>query len=466
MGKEFDPNQDSTRGIDGNEVDTVDSRQITIDWKERGKEELDADRDLAHTHAIISEIQDDISTPDKRDNQVKFDTISQSDLIRAIEAMLPAPLSISLPKPQWIFPPHDQEISAHKKEPKASTSSTASVPAHDARKQKVIPPPLLGPLKPKKPPQKPVVLPKEKTEPVIKKNPKLQQPPAPIQRQTSTTSKQQAKHLNKALKRKKIDKKDPSLVLNTLDFAGQKIYRPMHHCFITRRSMYLVVFNLQDMMKYVESLKKSKNPNDLCPNPIEEVRYWLHSIHAHIYPPDEGVNGEGMKNDDRYRRVCLVGTHSHSTGEGERVLSEEDLGNINEMLENELNEDDRCVDHLDETTSTPSRLFSAVENSLPGLDPKSGAKPLKERMISITKSLKFLDEVYPISWLRFESHLMHLRQSKTNVSCMLESVVESEAKKKGIPDENIQDALIFFHDTGKLILLSKLSFYLPTGAHI
>ena len=43
--------------------------------------------------------------------------------------------------------------------------------------------------------------------------------------------------------------KDPPLTFHTLDFAGQKLYRPMHHCFITRRAMYIVVFNLQVLVK-------------------------------------------------------------------------------------------------------------------------------------------------------------------------------------------------------------------------
>ena len=47
--------------------------------------------------------------------------------------------------------------------------------------------------------------------------------------------------------------KDPPLTFHTLDFAGQKLYRPMHHCFITQHAFYIVVFNLEDFMKWLHA---------------------------------------------------------------------------------------------------------------------------------------------------------------------------------------------------------------------
>ena len=47
--------------------------------------------------------------------------------------------------------------------------------------------------------------------------------------------------------------KDPPLTFHTLDFAGQKLYRPMHHCFITQHAFYIVVFNLEDFVKWLHA---------------------------------------------------------------------------------------------------------------------------------------------------------------------------------------------------------------------
>ena len=69
-------------------------------------------------------------------------------------------------------------------------------------------------------------------------------PPARVRSSISQGSARQIERLSRSGKGK-----DPPLTFHTLDFAGQKLYRPMHHCFITRRAMYIVVFNLQVLVK-------------------------------------------------------------------------------------------------------------------------------------------------------------------------------------------------------------------------
>ena len=72
-------------------------------------------------------------------------------------------------------------------------------------------------------------------------------PPPPLARVRSSISKGSARKIERLSRSGKG--KDPPLTFHTLDFAGQKLYRPMHHCFITRRAMYIVVFNLQVLVK-------------------------------------------------------------------------------------------------------------------------------------------------------------------------------------------------------------------------
>ncbi len=126
------------------------------------------------------------------------------------------------------------------------------------------------------------------------------------------------------MRKRVVDSKNPSLVLNTLDFAGQKLYRPMHHCFISRRALYIVVFKIPDMLMEA-SRKKS----------LEEVRYWIHSIHSHIYSPEKDMKGE----DKKINRVFLVGTHR-----GDHT--DQDLKKIDKLIKKELYFDDRCCNHL------------------------------------------------------------------------------------------------------------------------
>ena len=473
MGKDFDPDQDPTRGIDNNEVDTVDSREISISWLERGEQDQQEERKHEYSSAIIHELQDE-DVRRKPDHQAQFEVKSEKgllDMIDIVRAKIAKENTRRKPlsKPSPIgFPffgqgtsglldspgqlPHVSVVSVKPtpvKGPVVTTPNVEQRPAPVAEKK-------TGTESVKKVTKQPTTVPESSKKPKVPKHApapkkdKKQRPP-PVERQISTTRKE-AKHINSALKDGKREKKEPSLQLNTLDFAGQKNYRPMHHCFITRRAMYLVIFNLQDMIEYVERLEKSEPSAESGPNPVEEVRYWLHSIHAHIYPPDQPE--ESKAKDDRHRRVSLVGTHCNP-GNGKRALTPQDLHKIEEKLREELEEDDRCVNHLRKTK--PVCLFTAVENSLPRKDLNSGALPLQDHLSSITKSLDFLEEVYPVSWLRFEARLIKMGQATTQRGCVLESEVAEEAKRRGVIEESLDDALTFFHDTGKLILLSKFS---------
>ena len=63
-------------------------------------------------------------------------------------------------------------------------------------------------------------------------------------------------------------KETVSVKVNIWDFAGHKLYEPMHHLFMNNRSLYVVVFNLSEMRKSPEK--------SLC-----GIHYWLNSIASH-----------------------------------------------------------------------------------------------------------------------------------------------------------------------------------------
>ena len=63
-------------------------------------------------------------------------------------------------------------------------------------------------------------------------------------------------------------KETVSVKVNIWDFAGHKLYEPMHHLFMNNRSLYVVVFNLSKM---------SESP-DKC---LCAIHYWLNSIASH-----------------------------------------------------------------------------------------------------------------------------------------------------------------------------------------
>ena len=275
------------------------------------------------------------------------------------------------------------------------------------------------------------------------------------------------------------EKKEPVLLLNTLDFAGQKQYRPMHHCFLSRRAMYLVVFNLQHVIRYLEQKSLQSVPSDMkVSNPFEEIRYWLHSIHAHTLPAVPGKEKKPMKN------VCLVGTHAHSLPaipgkwkllknvccvvphqvlpEG-RAIKDEELQNINALIKEEIYSDDRCSSHLHFMGPNCDRFFIAMENSIDGKGEEdreaSGAKALQTEIKIMSQNLPFLREKYPLIWLGLDTELSKLKetlkQKKSSLVVKVEEVLKI-ATHCGITDPDGQQlALEFFHETGKIVCLSK-----------
>ncbi len=457
VGIKFDPQQESTCGIDNTEVDTVDSRTVTMkrsEWSETSEGDQQTERDKFHALAIISGLPEDVK---RQAASQRFQEKSLNELLRRIEdidskinkenkPLMPKssnvrkerdPILDSFPlsKPRQSNSPSDRQVELAPVENPPSprpvlNSSTLILP----EKIESTPKP---PSKPQVPKVSPVKKAVSQPLPVSTKT----VPPDQVKRRISVCSRSEVKSVNHALKNrgKKIKDPKPTLKLNVLDFAGQKNYRPMHHCFIRRRSMYIVVFNLQDMQEYL------LDPNCRS-NPMEEVRYWLHSIHAHISPP------ETEKTEDKYqRRVVLVGTH-RNPGSGKEEITEDQLEKINDQVRKVLVDDDRCVNHLRKINR---RYFIAVENSESD-SINSGARQVRSTLDSISEKLKFLDEVYPISWLRLEGKLKEMkndieREKKKEKCCRMNEMIEI-AERKGVP--NPTDALEFFHDIGEIILLS------------
>ena len=246
---------------------------------------------------------------------------------------------------------------------------------------------------------------------------------------------------------------EPRLNLNTLDFAGQKIYRPMHHCFIVRRALYLVVFNLQEVQKALKSPDPDKE------NAVQEISYWLHSIHAHVHK---------ICKDPGLKRVILVGTHRAPSKE--QAITKKAMIKIEAYLKEKFNcgpifNDLRFVYPNEENESNEGdekngKVFAAVENSIDSPDPKareeSGAALIQSEIQKAWDDLPFKGEQYPTTWLRFEAEL-HSMNRISKLDDIKKLALDFHIGENG--EEEIELALGFFHDTGALIYFSKFSLF-------
>ena len=265
---------------------------------------------------------------------------------------------------------------------------------------------------------------------------------APKQKSDSqiTLTRRQSKDFSKRLKSRKDV--EPTLVFNTLDFAGQKGYRPMHHCFISRGAIYIVVYNLTSLVQN-HCVEKQKA--------IEELEYWLNSIHAHTKMHIDSVKQKASMNLQKY--VFLVGTHKAE-------VTADQMDEINKKLQDQFSTK-RFFDDI-HMYEEKDNIFAAVENSFDKLSQRvdSGINGLKSELLKATKVLPFLEELRPISWLRFENALLQRRKQMDDASppVMKLQDVTDIAKQCGMYVDQPNDvhiALQFFHDTGTIIYPSK-----------
>ncbi len=103
------------------------------------------------------------------------------------------------------------------------------------------------------------------------------------------------------------------------------------------------------------------------------------------------------------------------------------------------------------------------------IDPKHGRKHGRDylrdsgtgvvhNLVKTTSTrLPFLDEYYPIKWLKFEERLKKQMETLSTTPVMTVKGVKTLAIRSNITSEDQQDlALKFFHDTGKIICISEL----------
>ena len=476
VGKPFIENLDSTKGIDNKTVETVDARTISLgSWKEVKLDPTNSFANAITEEAIrhMPEIQEK-----KEGSFVARGEKMLKDLINKLDKLLdpppPRPKSVksvtpqvnqqkidlvpkyefhdkSVAAPQPVKPPSSRgreppQLLPKVEKPKASVEKSRE---HVAVKQKDVSPPtspIVDTFSAPFPNEFPVPLPSPPSDPVKEKEEEEVQT-----EENGLMNRRQGIFMAKKLKRrnKKKESKNPELTLNTLDFAGQVEYRPMHHCFISRRACYLVVFKIPELLECMGKKEECLNVH------LEEIRYWIRSINAHIYPPEKDKNDE----DKTISRVILVGTHSESR-------SQEDLNNVEKLL-NKLRTDGRCVNHLIKLKSLspacPYNNFIPVENSCDIEKMKtqylkeSRTAIVQESIKDLSKKLPFLNEDYPIKWLNFKERIEAMESSSPVIT--MEELI-ALAEKSLITNDQLkgQDVAIrFLHDSGKIRCLSKFA---------
>ena len=270
VGLEFDPDLVSTRGINNEEIDAfMDTRsvQAALEWQEKDSDHyVDALQDNLYAAGLVKSSE--------------LEAVSEASLLQQLA-----------------------NITSMK--PSSSEDAPSDLPQQKPDQDKPAPLPV---------------------SPATPATPAVQQGITEIShlgdkevRQTKSldiTSEQVAK-IGESLRHKQP--KSKKLTLNVKDLAGQREYWPMHQCFLLRRALFLVVFKIPDLLAYINS------PHTAAYNPLEDICYWLRSIHAHV------TAGSGEEVDKSLKQVLLVGTHL-----GQPPRSPQDLQKIDRFLEDRV----------------------------------------------------------------------------------------------------------------------------------
>ena len=442
MGGKFIPDRDPTRGIDNERVDvTTTSVSLSSEtWQKIEPEDVARSNDRQFTSSIAEDFSSDFaSSPKLMDVPEPHDLLKQikeiEEYLQETEAKLPR-----IPRPKRPAAAQNKSSDITTAKPKKMKRSEPE-PQRDAASEDVT-----SPAQPERvaerqaPKEQPVVPKRSVRKPNRRDSPYLAFPPStrPGRAITQAIGLGLAKEIVSTAKKGSATK-EPVLQYNTLDFAGQREYRAMHHCFIVRRAIYLVVFNLQLLKQALYTC------NAETETALEEITYWMNSIHAHVHK---------MGQEPHLKRMILVGTHRSPPGQ--EPISDEELSKIDAKL-CELFKNTPILDDVFRAGDTV--WTAAIESSLDGEDQReeSGASPLQKAIHEAWNELPFKDEAYPTTWLRFEAFLQRKRGTDTQI--VEASSIKKEAKEKfGIGDENEEDielALGFFHDIGSLVYPSE-----------
>jgi len=251
-------------------------------------------------------------------------------------------------------------------------------------------------------------------------------PPLPSQNVLSgpdSTEKDIFKRATKLKKQNLTEIPKFPLKFSSFDFAGQDHYKPMHHCFISSRAIYVVAFNVRHLL---DEQQRSR-----C---IEELKFWINTIH--IYTD---------------AKVVMVGTH-RGPYTGHSDLSIEQDNYIKTIMKEQF---DKKYYAEQLKFFDKKSIIATVENSIRGDDSKrgSGADVVREKLSSLGDDHPGNKDDLPISYLQLELHIFKERDQYQN-SLVPREEVNSWAKLYGIDDPSVP--LSFFHDIGTIVDPSKL----------
>ena len=240
-----------------------------------------------------------------------------------------------------------------------------------------------------------------------------------------------------------VDDSTEDIYFTFWDFAGQSVYYVTHPLFLATRAMFLLVYDLSlnpdDEAKPVLKqgvFEESEESYDLKTN-FDYLDFWMKSVASLARGQAEGSRLEETPSV-KLPPVFLVCTHADKPyGRGDpRKLARKIFGCLKRKPYGA---------HLCDVFWIDNTSLSANNSDCPEV------VRLRHEIIAVAKELPFINETIPINWLKFENALQ-AKKEVGNKRISLESARDIAKNDCNIVDEKEFETLMnFLHDIRSLI---------------
>jgi len=202
-----------------------------------------------------------------------------------------------------------------------------------------------------------------------------------------------------------------TLTLSVWDFGGQDVFFSMHHIFLTKTGIYLLVFDIREVLQ-----------TDTREEALDNMSFWLRSINLHAPSAP----------------VMLVGTFSDTVQKREQMLFvdkavEEAVLPFSQLARNE----------------TENLSFLPIDNKT-----SSGIVALRLMIERVTRNDEAVNDSVSMRWILLLDEILSKRNEDRNF-LTLTDVKELGARVGVNQAEEIEAALRLYHERGMLIHLTS-----------
>ena len=242
-------------------------------------------------------------------------------------------------------------------------------------------------------------------------------------------------------------REEEPLRINLLDFGGQKAFYSLHSLYLTRYSVYLVVFNMQWLVgPAADEVGRDGMTKRACC--FSFLSFWLNSIFLHAKAADDSV-----------APILLVGTH----GDCIRSAAEHEVisGMIHERFK--ASPAFNSVVSLKQGNVSSGRgllWFFPVDNTKSSAD--DSIEKMKAAVQECLKKEEYLKRKVPLHWLQTLDAVQATKQPHISLDAVM-----SIAEQKGLPvtqlplEDEVLRMLKYFSELGLLMHHNR-----PTLRHL